>query len=63
LQQAIHERGLAVVDVGDDGDVAKFHSYSSGSDHGGSTISPENRDRLFRILLLNLDFKGQMTPK
>ena len=25
LQQAVDQRGLAVVDVGDDGDVAKFH--------------------------------------
>jgi hypothetical protein len=30
LQQAIDQRGLAVVDVGDNGDVAKFHSSSSG---------------------------------
>jgi hypothetical protein len=51
LQQAIDQRGLAVVDVGDDGDVAKFHSSSSGSDNGWSAISPENRDPLFRIAL------------
>ena len=25
LEQAVDERGLAVVDVGDDGDVAQFH--------------------------------------
>ena len=25
LQQAVDQRGLAMVDVGDDGDVAKFH--------------------------------------
>jgi hypothetical protein len=30
LQQAIDQRSLAVVDVGDDGDIAKFHSSSSG---------------------------------
>jgi len=29
LQQAIDERGLAVVDVGDDGDVAKVHGSAS----------------------------------
>jgi hypothetical protein len=37
--------------VGDDGDVAKFHSSSSESANGWSTISPENRDPLFRITL------------
>ena len=26
LQQVVHERGLAVVDVGDDGDVTNLHS-------------------------------------
>jgi hypothetical protein len=57
LQQAIDQRGLAVVDVGDDGDVAKFHSSSSGSDKGWSAISPENRDPLFRIALKNLEFE------
>src|SRR6185436_18090156 len=30
LQQAVHQRGLAVVDVGDDGDVTKVHGSSSG---------------------------------
>jgi hypothetical protein len=29
LQQAIDQGGLAVVDVGDDGDVAKVHGSSS----------------------------------
>jgi hypothetical protein len=29
LQQAIDQRSLAVVDVGDDGDVTKVHSSSS----------------------------------
>jgi hypothetical protein len=43
--------------VGDDGDVAKFHSSSSGSDKGWSAISPENRDPLFRIALKNLEFE------
>jgi hypothetical protein len=52
-----------VVDVGDNGDVAKFHSSSSGSGNGWSTISPENRDPLFRITLKNLEFEGRMTPK
>jgi hypothetical protein len=42
--------------VGDDGDVAEFHSCSSGSDNGWSAISPENRDPLFRITLKNLEF-------
>jgi hypothetical protein len=51
LQQAIDQRGLAMVDVGDNGDVAKFHSSSSESGNGWSTISPENRDPLFRITL------------
>jgi hypothetical protein len=45
-----------VVDVGDNGDVAKFHSSSSGSCNGWSAISPENRDPLFRITLKNLEF-------
>jgi hypothetical protein len=40
--------------VGDDGDIAKVHSCSSGSDNGWSAISPENRDPLFRITLINL---------
>jgi len=52
-----------VVDVGDDGDVAKVHSCSSGSDNGWSAISPENRDPLFRITLKNLESKGRTTPK
>ena len=30
LQQTVDERGLAVVDVGDDGDVTKVHGSSSG---------------------------------
>jgi hypothetical protein len=30
LQQAVDQRGLAVVDVGDDGDVTKVHGSSSG---------------------------------
>src|SRR5438874_13831413 len=30
LQQAVDESGLAVVDVGDDGDVTKVHGSSSG---------------------------------
>jgi hypothetical protein len=30
LQQAVDEGGLAVVDVGDDGDVTKVHGSSSG---------------------------------
>jgi hypothetical protein len=58
LQQAIDQRGLAVVDVGDNGDVAKFHSSSSGSGNGWSTISPENRDPLFRITLKAWNSKG-----
>jgi hypothetical protein len=45
--------------VGDDGDVTKFHSFSSGSANGWSAISPENRDRLFRITLENLEFEGR----
>nr|HEV8008849.1 hypothetical protein [Bradyrhizobium sp.] len=61
------QRGLAVVDVGDDGDVAKFHSSSSGSDNGWSSISPENRDPLFRIALKEFWWaqpsKGRFAPK
>jgi hypothetical protein len=30
LQQLVDEGGLAVVDVGDDGDITKVHSSSSG---------------------------------
>jgi hypothetical protein len=56
LQQFVDQRGFAVVDVGDDGDVAKFHSCSSGSDNGWSAISPENRGPLFRISLEYLKF-------
>jgi hypothetical protein len=63
LQQAIHQRGLAVVDVGDNGDVAKFHSFSSGSDKGWSAISPENRDPLFRITLKTWNSGWRMAPK
>jgi hypothetical protein len=44
--------------VGDDGDVAKVHSCSSGSDNGWSTISPENRDPLFRITLKTWNSKA-----
>src|SRR6202000_1664690 len=54
LQQAIDQRGFAVVDVGDNGDVTKVHSSSSDwacSGHGWSMISPENRDPFFRITL------------
>src|SRR5450755_1887572 len=58
LQQAVDQRGLAVVDVGDDGDVAEVHSSSSGSGNGWSTISPENRDPLFRITLKAWNSKG-----
>jgi hypothetical protein len=47
LQQAIDQRGLAVVDVGDDGDVAKFHGSSSGRAILESAITPENRDPPF----------------
>jgi hypothetical protein len=36
LQQFVDEGGLAVVDVGDDGDVAKVHGCSSGSDNAGA---------------------------
>jgi hypothetical protein len=36
LQQAIDQRGLAVVDVGDDGDVTKVHSSSSGRTMAGA---------------------------
>jgi hypothetical protein len=46
-----------VVDVGDDGDVAKFHSSSSDRTMEGSAISPENRDSLFRIALKNLELE------
>src|SRR6202035_136797 len=63
LQQAVNQRGLAVVDVGDNGDVAKFHSCSSGSDNGWGVISPENRDPLLRITLKNLKFEGVVMPK
>ncbi len=56
LQQLVDEGGLAVVDVSDDSDIAKVHDCSSGSDNGWSTISPENRDPLFRITLKNLEF-------
>jgi len=51
LQQAIDQRGFAVVDVGDDGDVAKVHGSSSGRAMVERAISPENRDPLFRIAL------------
>ena len=44
LQQAVDQRGLAVVDVGDDGDVAKVHGCFFWSCNGWSAISPENRD-------------------
>jgi hypothetical protein len=30
LEKLVHEGGLAVVDVGDDGDVAEFHGVQSG---------------------------------
>jgi hypothetical protein len=55
LQQAVDEGGLAVVDVGDDGDVTKVHGSSSGRALVLSAISPENRDPLFRIVLENLN--------
>ena len=31
LQQLVHQGGLAVVDVGDDGDIAKFFDHEGGS--------------------------------
>jgi hypothetical protein len=49
--------------VGDNGDVAKVHVVSSGSGNGWSTISPENRDPLFRITLKNLILKGAYAQK
>jgi hypothetical protein len=58
LQQAIDQSGFAVVNVGDDGDVAKVHVASSESGNGWSTISPENRDPLFRITLKAWNSKG-----
>jgi hypothetical protein len=51
LQQLVDEGGFAVVDVGDDGDVAKLHDSLLHQDIGWSAISPENRDPLFRIVL------------
>ena len=36
-QQAVHQGGLAVVDVGDDGDVAEVHSGALGE---GAAYSP-----------------------
>src|SRR6185437_13689231 len=69
LQQAIDQRGLAVVDVGDDGDVTKVHGSSSVLTlavqwgHGWSAISPENRDPFFRITLKNWNSTGRSPPK
>jgi hypothetical protein len=35
LEQAINQSGLAVIDVGDNGDIAQFHrEYFSGKDVG-----------------------------
>jgi hypothetical protein len=51
LQQAIDQRGLAVVDVGDNGDVTKVHGSSSGRAKVNAR-SHRNRDPLFRIALL-----------
>jgi hypothetical protein len=63
LQQLVDQGGFAVVDVGDDGDITKVHGSSSGSDKGGSSISPENRDPLFRIALENLELRrGARNP-
>jgi hypothetical protein len=49
--------------VGDDGDVAKFHSSSSESGNGWSTISPENRDPLFRITLKTWNLRAHRAQK
>ncbi|MGO8913060.1 MAG: hypothetical protein ACLQDM_27565, partial [Bradyrhizobium sp.] len=55
---------LAVVDVGDNGDVAKLHVGSICVRQWGSAISPENRDPLFRITLENLGvLKWAQAPK
>src|ERR1019366_4202913 len=55
----VDQSGLAVVDVGDDGDVTKFHVVSFASDNGWSAISRENRDPLFRITLKTWNSKGR----
>jgi len=62
-QKLVDQRGLAVVDVGDNGDVAKFHSSSSESGNGWSTISPENRDPLFRITLKTWNLRAHRAQK
>ena len=62
-QQAVDQGGLAVVDVGDDGDVAKVHSSSSEFGQWLEPISPENRDPLFRITLKTWNSKGAWRPK
>src|ERR1017187_9941657 len=40
LEQAVHQRGLAVVDVGDDGDVADraLHGLAGGRGSGGAWV-------------------------
>jgi hypothetical protein len=30
LQKAVNQRGFAVIDVGNDGDIAKFHDRPNG---------------------------------
>src|SRR5262249_25141425 len=43
LQQAVDQRGLAMVDVGDDGDVAKLHEpFLFGSTNPESAIPPDD---------------------
>ena len=65
LQQAIDQRGLAVVDVGDDGDVAKVHSFFclTGPIWNGPLVGARSHrktgTRLFRITLKNLGIAEQ----
>jgi hypothetical protein len=39
-QQAVHQRGLAVVNVGDDGDVAKVGSFNHSSQQSAVSHQP-----------------------
>ena len=57
LQQAVDQGGLAVVDVGDDGDVTKVHGSSSGR-AGWRDLAGKPGPQLFRIALKTLEFEG-----
>ncbi len=51
-QELIDERGLAVIDVGDDGDVANMFHFEKGREYGGCAGNPSMGVRRERMRLI-----------